>query len=214
MTLFVQAYRMAAEPFFFGESKKLNPQLTYARTMNFFVIFCCFIFLLVTLFMDFFKRIFMSAEYFEGVHVVPILLMANFFLGVYYNLTIWYKLTNRNFAGSLIAFAGLLITITLNWIWIPLYGYYGSSWVTFICYGFMMVVSYLLGQKFYPVPYDIKRFVVYVLLACGLYFISAQVGQMIPLSLLYLNYLVAILLLGAFISIVYLFESGRIKTLK
>ncbi len=214
MTLFVQAYRMAAEPFFFGESKKLNPELTYARTMNFFVIFCCFIFLLVTLFMDFFKRIFMSAEYFEGVHVVPILLMANFFLGVYYNLTIWYKLTNRNFAGSLIAFAGLLITITLNWIWIPLYGYYGSSWVTFICYGTMMVASYLLGQKFYPVPYDLKRFFIYVLLAYGLYFFSGEVAQALPLSLSFLNYFVGVLLLGSFIGMVYLFETGRIQIFK
>jgi O-antigen/teichoic acid export membrane protein len=156
----------------------------------------------------------MSAEYFEGVHVVPILLMANFFLGVYYNLTIWYKLTNRNFAGSLIAFAGLLITITLNWIWIPLYGYYGSSWVTFICYGTMMVASYLLGQKFYPVPYDLKRFFIYVLLAYGLYFFSGEVAQALPLSLSFLNYFVGVLLLGSFIGMVYLFETGRIQIFK
>ncbi|MEP7129427.1 MAG: oligosaccharide flippase family protein [Chitinophagales bacterium] len=214
MTLFVQAYRMAAEPFFFGESKKLNPQLTYARTMNYFVIFCGFIFLLVVLFIDFFKKIFMSAEYFDGVRVVPILLLASFFLGVYYNLTIWYKLTNKNFAGSLIAFGGLIITLILNWWWIPLYGYYGSSWVTFICYGGMMVVSYFLGQKYYPVPYDVLRFIVYVGLAVGFYFLHQQLVLLLPDSLVFLNYLLSFLILGVYIGLAYLFETGKVKVFK
>lgn len=214
MTLFVQAYRMAAEPFFFGESKKLNPQLTYARTMNYFVIFCGFIFLLVVLFIDFFKRIFMSPEYFDGVRVVPVLLLASFFLGVYYNLTIWYKLTNKNFAGSLIAFGGLIITLILNWWWIPLYGYYGSSWVTFICYGGMMVVSYFLGQKYYPVPYDVLRFIVYVGLAVGFYFLHQQLILLLPDALAFLNYLLAFLILGVYIGLAYLFETGKVKVFK
>jgi O-antigen/teichoic acid export membrane protein len=214
MTLFVQAYRMAAEPFFFGESKKQNPQLTYARTMSFFVIFCCFIFLLVTLFIDFFKEIFMGAEYFDGVRVVPILLLANFFLGVYYNLTIWYKLTNKNFAGSIIAIAGLVITLALNWIWIPLYGYYGSAWVTFICYGFMMVISYFLGRKFYPVPYDVTRFFVYIGLAVGIFFLDQEISMLIPSAYYYATYGIGILFLCLYTGIVYVFETGKLPVFK
>jgi len=214
MTLFVQAYRMAAEPFFFGESKKLNPQITYARTMNFFVIFCCFIFLLVTLNIDFFKEIFMGKEYFDGVRVVPILLIANFFLGVYYNLTIWYKLTNKNFAGSLIAVGGVIITLALNWIWIPLYGYYGSSWVTFICYGSMMMVSYFLGQKFYPVPYDLKRFFLYVLVAIAFFFLQSKIISVLPDAMWYLKYFSSITLMIFFLGIVYVIERGKVSFLK
>ncbi len=213
MTLFVQAYRMAAEPFFFGESKKLNPQITYARTMNFFVIFCCFIFLLVTLNMDLFKMIFMGKEYWEGVRVVPILLLAQFFLGVYYNLTIWYKLTDKNFAGSLIAVGGVIITLILNWIWIPIYGYYGSSWVTFICYGSMMVVSYFLGQKYYPVPYDLKRFFLYLLVAVVIFFIQQSIVSSFP-DMWLLKYFTAALFMATFLAIVYIIETGKVKLLK
>jgi O-antigen/teichoic acid export membrane protein len=214
MTLFVQAYRMAAEPFFFGESKKLNPQITYARTMNFFVIFCCFIFLLVTLNIDFFKEIFMGKEYFDGVRVVPVLLLANFFLGVYYNLTIWYKLTNKNFAGSLIAFGGVIITFTLNWIWIPHYGYYGSSWVTFICYSSMMIVSYFLGQRYYPVPYDIRRFFFYVLIAVGIFFLQAKITSSLAPDMEYLKYLFAAIFMSMFLGIVYVIETGKVRFMK
>ena len=214
MTLFVQAYRMAAEPFFFGESKKANPQLTYARTMNFFVIFCCFIFLLVTLNMDLFKKIFMGKEYYEGVRVVPVLLLANFFLGIYYNLTIWYKLTDKNFAGSLIAIGGVILTFVLNWIWIPLYGYYGSSWVTFICYGAMMLVSYFLGQKYYPVPYDIRRFFIYIGFAVFLYFIDLKLISMLNHNLTVVKYAYAAGLLGVFLLVVYAIEGGKITSVK
>lgn len=211
MTLFVQAYRMAAEPFFFGEAKKENPQLTYARTMNYFVIFCGFIFLLVVLYMDIFKRIFMSPEYFDGVRVVPILLLASFFLGVYYNLTIWYKLTNKNLAGSFIASGGLVVTLVLNWWWIPLYGYYGSSWVTFICYGGMMVVSYMLGQKYYPVPYDVRRFVVYVAMAVGFYFLHERMMHWIPEGQHLIGYFLSGLILILYIGLAYFFETGRVR---
>lgn len=182
--------------------------------MNFFVIFCCFIFLLVTLNMDFFKEIFMGKEYYEGIRVVPILLLANFFLGVYYNLTIWYKLTNNNLAGSLIAFGGVVITFTLNWIWIPLYGYYGSSWVTFICYGSMMLVSYFLGQKYYPVPYDIRRFFIYIALAVLFFFADAKLVSLLPESLWLMKYVYAAAFMALFLLIVMTIEKGRVSALK
>ena len=156
----------------------------------------------------------MGKEYFDGVRVVPILLLANFFLGVYYNLTIWYKLTNKNFAGSLIAFGGVIITFTLNWIWIPIYGYYGSSWVTFICYSTMMIVSYFLGQRYYPVPYDLKRFFFYVLIAVGIFFLQAKIASSLPEEMWYLKYLFATLFMAVFLGIVYVVERGKVAFLK
>ena len=108
-------------------------------------------------------------RYAEALGIVPILTMAAVFLGIYYNLTIWYKLTNRNMTGAYITLAGAVITIGLNFWWIPEYSYTGSSWATFICYAFMMVVSYLLGQKYYPVPYNVKRILFYLLLAALIY---------------------------------------------
>jgi O-antigen/teichoic acid export membrane protein len=115
MTLFVQAYKMAAEPFFFYESTQKNPQLVYAKTMNYFIIVCCFIFLMIMLFINFFK-LFMGRDYYEGLTVVPVLLLANFFLGVYYNLTIWYKLTNKNNMGALVSVYGAVVTIALKFL--------------------------------------------------------------------------------------------------
>ncbi|MEO5674452.1 MAG: oligosaccharide flippase family protein [Chitinophagales bacterium] len=214
MTLFVQAYRMAAEPFFFGESGKLNPQQTYARTMNFFVIFCCFIFLLVGLNIDLFKVIFMGKEYYEGVGVVPILLIANLFLGVYYNLTIWYKLTDKNFAGSIIALGGVVITLALNWIWIPVYGYYGSAWVTLICYGSMMIVSYLLGRKYYPVPYDVKRFILYLFIAIAFFFLHSLISSALSTGLWLVKYLMTVIFLLSYLGMVYAVEKGNMIFMK
>jgi len=156
----------------------------------------------------------MGKEYFEGVRVVPILLIANFFLGVYYNLTIWYKLTDKNFAGSLIAIGGVFITLALNWIWIPLYGYYGSSWVTFICYGSMMIVSYFLGQKYYPVPYDLKRFFIYIALALLLFFADVKLVSMLSDSLWLIKYVYAAAFMGLFLLIVYAIEGGKISSVK
>jgi O-antigen/teichoic acid export membrane protein len=154
ITIFIQAFRMAAEPFFFSQGKEENAPKTYARVMKFFVIACCFMFLLISLYIDvfawFFEAIKKSA-WVEGLQIVPLLALANIFLGVYYNLSIWYKLTNKNMTGALITIGGALITIVLN-IWlIPRYHYLGAALATFSCYLFMMITSYFLGQKHFPV---------------------------------------------------------------
>lgn len=214
MALFIQAYRMAAEPFFFNESKKSDPQITYARTMNYFVIFCCFIFLLVMCFIDFFKSIFMGKEYYEGIVVVPQLLYAYIWLGIYYNLTIWYKLTNQNLMGGLIAFGGVIITFALNWWWIPVYGYIGSSWATFITYAAMMLVSFVLGQKYYPVPYDVKRFFLYISAAFLLYIVDRALDASLPSDLNILSYLFGITAMATFFGIVYYVEKGKVAFLQ
>lgn len=169
MSLFIQAFRYAAEPFFFAYADKTDARAVYAEVLKFFVIFCVGIFLLVTLFIDFFKY-FVGDEFRAGLDAVPILLLANLCLGIYVNLSIWYKLTDRTLTGSLVSLAGAGLTIALNLNWIPSMGYMGSAWATLIAYAAMAVISYILGQKFYPVAYDVKRILAYIVLGLSLYF--------------------------------------------
>jgi O-antigen/teichoic acid export membrane protein len=109
------------------------------------------------------------AQYNEGSAIIPILAMASVFLGIYYNLSIWYKLTNKTWTGAWITIGGAVVTIVLNIWWIPLFGYTGSAFATFICYGAMMLVSYQLGQKHYPIPYAWKKYTAFILIAVGIY---------------------------------------------
>lgn len=171
ITIFIQIFRLAAEPFFFNQSKREDAQRVYARVMKFFVIACCFMFLVVTLFLDFWQLLIASKfkEYAEGIHIVPILALASIFLGIYYNLSVWYKLTNRNMTGAYITIAGAVITVILNIVFIPPYGYTGSAWATFICYAFMMVISYMLGQKYYAIPYAKKKLLTYLAICVCFY---------------------------------------------
>ena len=169
MTLFIQAFRYAAEPCFFSHAKETNSKKVYADVMKYFVIVCVTIFLLVTLYIDVFKY-FIGKDFRVGLNVVPILLLANLFLGVYVNLSIWYKLTDHTLAGAWVSLGGALITIVLNVIFIPTYGYMASAWATLVCYGGMAVVSYLLGRKYFPVPYDLKSFFKYFFVSLLFYF--------------------------------------------
>ena len=171
MTLFVQTYRYAAEPFFFSQQKKKNNIQLYANIMNYFVFVCSLIFLGVMLYMNIAKY-FIGANFHEGLKVVPILLFANLFLGVYLNLSMWYKLSGQTKYGAWFSIVGAIITIVLNFILIPLMGYMGAAWATFICYGVMMIISYGYGQKYYPIPYNLKVCVTLILLSVGLWIIS------------------------------------------
>ncbi len=164
IVLFIQAFRMGAEPFFFKQSTSENAPRTYARIMKFFVIACCFCFLGVTLFLDIWKY-FMGTrhpEYYTGLKVVPLLMTAKIFLGIYYNLSIWYKIKEKNLTGAWITIGGAVITIVFNWIFIPILGYMACAIATVLCYGFMMVISYVLGQKHYPIPYARKKILAYI----------------------------------------------------
>ncbi len=178
MTLFIQAFRYAAEPFFFAYADKNDARPIYAQVLKFFVIFCVFIFLLVMLYLDFFKY-FIGAEFRAGLSVVPILLLANLCLGVYVNLSIWYKLTDRTLMGAWVSLAGATLTVVLNWLWIPLYGYEGSAWATLACYASMAIVSYGLGQIYYPVAYQVGRVLAYISLGIGLYFAHLHLTSVI-----------------------------------
>lgn len=171
ITLFVQAFRMGAEPFFFKQSLESDAPRTYARVMKFFVITISLMFLFVALYLDIWKHFIQDPKMWEGLKVVPILLFANMFLGIYYNLTIWYKLSKKTLAGAYITLIGAAITLLVNYIFIPYSGYMASAWATCICYGSMMVISYVWGQKVYRVPYAWKKLVAFMVIALLLYFI-------------------------------------------
>jgi O-antigen/teichoic acid export membrane protein len=173
ITLFVQAFRMGAEPFFFRQAQGQEPQRVYARVMKFFVITICFMFLVVVLFLDIWKHFIQNPKQWEGLRVVPILLLANMFLGIYYNLSIWYKLSNRTSAGAYITLVGAGITLLVNFLFIPSFGYMACAWATFLCYGSMMVLSYTWGQNVYRVPYPVKKLAAYLFISVGLYGVYA-----------------------------------------
>jgi O-antigen/teichoic acid export membrane protein len=170
ITLFIQAFRMGAEPFFFKQAEEANPQKIYARVMKFFVIVITIMFLGVSLFMPVWKN-FIGPKYWAGLGVVPILLLANMFLGIYYNLSVWYKLGNKTMAGAWITLIGTAITLVINYFFIPSFGYMACAWATFFCYGSMMVASYIWGQKEYPVPYAWKKLLAYMVIVVLLFFI-------------------------------------------
>lgn len=178
MTLFIQAYRYAAEPFFFSYAKEKDARETYARVMNFFVVTVSALFLVTMLYLDDIVIRFIGEDFREGRAVIPILMLAHLFLGLYYNLSIWYKITGHTVYGAYLSVGGSLITLALNIIWIPrspehyLSGYMGAAWATFIGYGVMMVFSYILGQKYYKVPYNLLKITGYLGLTVAIYFLS------------------------------------------
>jgi O-antigen/teichoic acid export membrane protein len=171
VTVMIQAFRMAAEPFFFNRAKEENAKKTYARVMKVFVIACCFMFLFIGLYRDVLEWVITlkSDEWGEGIYIVPILAMGNIFLGVYYNLSIWYKLTNKNLWGAGITVFGAVVTVLLNIILIPKLHYLGAALATFFCYFLMMVISYALGQKYYRIPYARKKLIAYLVIVSLLY---------------------------------------------
>jgi O-antigen/teichoic acid export membrane protein len=170
ITLFIQAFRMGAEPFFFKQSEQENPQRVYARVMKFFVITITVMFLFVVLYLDIWKHFIRNKLMWEGLKVVPILLLANMFLGIYYNLAIWYKLTHKTIAGAYITLIGAGITLFINYFFIPHFSYMACAWATFACYGSMMVVSFVWGQKEYRIPYAWKKLVAYMVIVVLFYF--------------------------------------------
>ena len=173
MTLFVQTFRFAAEPFFFSQEKERNAKQVYAQIMKYFSIVTAFIFLSVMIYYDVVKQFIGSAFHDErGVVIVPILLLANLFLGLYYNLSVWYKLTEKTQYGAYMSMLGAAITVIFNLALIPYLGFVGSAWATLFCYFLMTLCSYFLGQKYYPIAYPLRRISLYFSLMLGFYFLS------------------------------------------
>jgi len=176
ITLFIQAFKMAAEPFFFNQSKEKEAPLLYAKVMHWFVITLCLAFLFTALFLDVWK-FYIGPTYRSGIGVVPILLAANVCLGIYYNLAVWYKVSDNLKYGVLITLIGATITLVLNYLFIPTYGMFACAWTTFICYAVMMILSYSIGQKHYPIPYAIKKISSYLILTAVLFFAQSFIAH-------------------------------------
>lgn len=204
ITILLQAYRYAAEPFFFNQMKNQDRNVIYVKVMNLFVATVCLVFLFVSLNIDLFKHFIQNESYWDGLKVVPILLLANVFLGIYYNQSIWYKLSGKTQYGAYIALFGATLTIVMNILFIPKYGYMASAWATFIVYGLQMLLSYFLGQRHYPIPYNLKKFVLYLGLAFVLYFL----GSFIQLERYFIQFILQNTLIFVYLLFVWKMEKS------
>jgi O-antigen/teichoic acid export membrane protein len=175
MNLAIQAFRYAAEPFFFSNASDKNSPQLFARVNHYFIIVCCLLFLGVSINLDILKYFLKRPAYWEGLEIVPILLLGYLFLGVYYNLSAWFKLTDKTHYGTIITIGGAVITITANYILIPIAGYVGSSWATVVCYFSMTAVCYVLGQKFYPIPYRVTAGLAYIFITIAIVYIVRSI---------------------------------------
>ncbi len=209
MTIFIQMFRYAAEPFYFSKMKDYDAREVYARVMKFFTIFGLLIFLGVLLYLDIFKW-FIAQKHHVGLHIVPIILMANLFLGVNYNLSIWYKLSNLTRYGAVIALVGAGITLSMNFLLVPVYGYEGAAWATLICYFSMMVISYFMGRRHYRIPYPVGSIFVYIAIALGIFFATKYIHY--PGT--FFKYLINSLFLFAFIGVVFTREKIRLEDVR
>ncbi|MCG9791907.1 lipopolysaccharide biosynthesis protein [Flavobacterium algicola] len=196
MVLYRTAYTLGIEPFFFSHASDKNAPTTYATVTKYFVIFGSLIMLTVIVFADLFKLIMIrDSSYWEAMKVVPLIILANFCLGIYTNLSVWYKLIDKTYIGAYISIAGAVITLALNFLLIPSMSYYGSAVATLAAYGSMMAISYFLGNKYYPIPYDFKKI--------GSYMGLSIVFSIISFYKFRENYFVGIGLLLVFVYFIY-----------
>ena len=206
MTLFVQMFKYAAEPFFFSKSTEKNAKKLYADIMKFFVLAGLTIFLLVNLYMDYFI-LFIGSGFREGARIVPVILMANLVMGIFFNLSIWYKLTNKTMIGAVLVLVGAGVTVVINVLFIPSHGYLASAWAHLICYSLMVSLSYLWSRKHYAIPYNTGRILAYIAMALLIYFTNELFLQ----NAEKLKELYSMGMLVLFVSVAWL---GERKTLK
>jgi len=196
MVLFRTAYTLGIEPFFFNHADKKDASQTYAVVTKYFVIFGSMILLGVVVFADVLKQILVpNSSYWEAMKVVPLIILANFFLGIYTSLSVWYKLIDRTKVGAYISIVGAVVTLVLNYALIPTYSYMGSAIATLAAYGTMMSISYFMGNKYYPIPYDKKRILGYLIVSSVL----AGLSFYVPTLHNYYFGVLAILAFGYFI---------------
>jgi len=206
MMLFATAYRLGVEPFFFNNAKDIDAKTNYAKILEFFVIFGALILLSVVVFVDVLKLILIPNEaYWEAMTVVPILLLAYLFLGIYHNLSVWYKITDRTKFGAYISIFGALITLLINIIFIPKFGYMASATATLFAYATMAVTSYALGKKYYAIPYNLKKIGLYLALSIMFSGLSFYVFRG--------HYLIGILLILILMTVIWIKEKNFLKQL-
>jgi O-antigen/teichoic acid export membrane protein len=206
MTLFATAYRLGIEPFFFSHAKSENPQKNYARILEFFVAFGSIILLTVVVFADVLKPFIVRSEaYWEAMWVVPIILLANFCLGIYHNLSVWYKITDNTKYGAYISIVGAVVTLVINIIFIKEFSYKASAVATLMAYGIMMFLSYYYGRKYYPIPYNLKKI--------GMYLFVSVLFSALSFYKFREHYMVGISMLIVFLTIIFLSEKKQLKQL-
>jgi O-antigen/teichoic acid export membrane protein len=199
MTLFATAFRLGIEPFFFSHSNSENPRKAYAQITNYFVVLGSVILLGVVVFADVLKVLFVRDEaYWEAMAIVPIILLASFFLGIYHNLSVWYKVTDRTRFGAIISIAGAVVTIAINFLFIPKYSYFASAWATLAAYASMVLLSFFWGRKYYPVPYNLRKIFFYMGISIGFSVLSFYVFNR--------NLYIGLLLLLVFLALLYRLE--------
>ena len=204
MTLFATAFRLGIEPYFFSHAKSKSPQKNYALILEFFVAFGSVILLTVVVFADIIKPYIVRSEaYWEAMWIVPIILIANLCLGIYHNLSVWYKITDKTKIGGYISFFGALVTLALNFWLIPSIGYKGSAIATLAAYGSMMLVSYYYGNKYYPIPYNLKKI--------GIYLSVSVIFSLLAFYEFEHIFTMQLLLLVVFLTMVYVMEKKEIK---
>lgn len=204
MSLYIMAFKMGAEPFFFNQAKESNAKSTYARILNWFIIFGGFFMIIIVGFIDQFALLLLGkAEYFQALEIVPVILLANLFLGIYYNLSVWFKLTDRTRYGMYFSILGALITIGLNIIYIPKIGYMASAWATLITYLIIATLSYFYGKKYYSIPYSLKG--IFLILAITI------AGSYISFEHFRGNYLMSILIIFIFMGTVIWYKKSEIQ---
>lgn len=207
MTLFVTAYKLGVEPFFFSNAQNKDAPQTYALVTEYFTIFGAFILLFITVFTDIFKRILINnPAYWEALWVVPVVLLANLCLGIYHSLSVWYKVTDRTQFGAYISILGMVITILLNFLLIPVISYKGAALATLATYLVMMLVSYFVGQRKYPIPYNINKILFYLIFSVLASFFTFYIFDR--------NMYVGTFLLLLYIFVVFQKEAGIRKMLK
>lgn len=198
MMVFTQAFRYAYEPFVFAQNKGGDKRGEYADAMKFFIIFSLLIFLGMMYYLDILKHI-IHSRYWEGLRVVPIILMSYLFQGIFFNLSLWYKLVDKTQYGAYFSLLGLAITLAINILFVPEYGYYASAVASLCCYFVMMIVSYIYGQKYYPISYDLKSIFLYFAVALVLFGVS----RLIPQESAVLKYVANTVMLFLFLTLVF-----------
>lgn len=206
MTLFATAFRLGIEPYFFSHSKADNPQKNYAKILEYFVAFGSVILLSVVVFADVLKPFIIRSEaYYEAMWIVPFILLANFCLGIYHNLSVWYKITDRTKFGAYISIFGAVVTLVLNYVLIPVIGFKGSAIATLSAYTLMMLLSFYFGKKYYPIPYNLKKISLYLVVSILFSFVFFYNYRE--------NYIIGIAMLIVFLGLVILLEKKELKQL-
>jgi O-antigen/teichoic acid export membrane protein len=207
MILMVTAYRLGVEPFFFKKAMEKDAKKSYADVMLYFVMFCGFTLVALLGNIDWIKKIIIpNPDYWVAMKIVPVVVIANFFFGIYYNLSTWYKVTDKTFVGTVVSWIGAFATIIFNIVFIPKIGFMASAWATLIAYALMMIISYFWGQNNYRIPYKTKKILFYMLLSIlfgvGGYYFSED------------SFIIGNLFVIAYIGIVYSIEKSSLKLLK